>query len=47
MDTTAMTYAQKNNIPYKTINKSFENEDEALYWAFNKQIGQRNLTPSW
>jgi len=35
----------KNNIPFKTEEKSFETRDDVLRWVIDNQLGKRNLTP--
>ena len=34
----------KHNIPFKVINKDFEDENEAMLWIINNQLGRRNIT---
>jgi len=34
----------KHNIPFKVINKNFEDENEAMLWIINNQLGRRNIT---
>jgi len=34
----------RRNIPFKTVSKSFQDEDEAMDWMFANQLGRRNLT---
>jgi len=36
---------QKNEIKFKTIEKSFDNEDEAKIWIIQNQLARRNLPP--
>jgi len=35
----------KHNIPFKTIEHSFEDDDEAKLWIIENQMARRNLTP--
>jgi len=35
------------DIPFNTINKEFENIEEAKQWMINNQLGRRNLTDGW
>ncbi|MBL6448228.1 hypothetical protein JMN32_18080 [Fulvivirga sp. 29W222] len=35
----------EHNIPYKSKELPFENEEEARLWMLNNQLGRRNLTP--
>ncbi|UII31966.1 hypothetical protein LVD17_27130 [Fulvivirga ulvae] len=35
----------KHNIPFKSNELAFENEEEARLWMLNNQLGRRNLTP--
>lgn len=35
----------RHNIPFKTVSKSFQDEDEAMDWMDANQLGRRNLTP--
>lgn len=37
---------QKHDIGFKTIEKSFENEDEAKIWIIRNQFARRNLIPA-
>ena len=38
----------RRNIPFKTVSKSFQDEDEAMDWMDANQLGRRNLAPdSW
>jgi len=34
----------RRNIPFKTVSKSFQDEDEAMDWMDANQLGRRNLT---
>lgn len=36
---------QKNNIPFKTVNKEFASRENALIWIINTQMSRRNLSP--
>ena len=36
--------AKQFNLEYKTINKEFDNEDEAKEWMILNQFGRRNLS---
>jgi 16S rRNA G966 N2-methylase RsmD len=33
----------RRNIPFKTVSKSFQDEDEAMLWMIDNQAGRRNL----
>jgi len=35
----------RRNIPFKTVSKSFQDEDEAMDWMDANQLGRRNLKP--
>ena len=35
----------KHNIPYRVLEKSFADRDEAILWVIDNQLGRRNLTP--
>jgi len=35
----------KHNIPFKTVEHSFEDDDEAKLWIIENQMARRNLTP--
>jgi site-specific DNA-methyltransferase (adenine-specific) len=36
--------ATKHNLPYKTIEKEFDNENEVIEWIIYNQFGRRNLS---
>jgi len=36
---------QKGDIPFKTIEMSFDDRDDAKLWIINNQLGRRNLEP--
>lgn len=35
--------AQKHNLSFKTVNKDFADDDEAIIWIMQNQLGRRNL----
>ncbi len=35
----------KNDIKFKQIDKTFENENEAKIWIINNQLGRKNMSP--
>ena len=34
----------RNNIKFKTINKKFKDEGEAIIWMIDNQLGRRNIS---
>jgi len=35
----------RNSIPFKTVDKNFENRDDAMDWMDANQLGRRNIQP--
>lgn len=35
--------AQKHNLPFQTVSKDFADDDEAIIWIMQNQLGRRNL----